>query len=152
MKKTSLLSLLTAAAIVATSAGTYAVWDQMEATSNGVISVANKTVEVKTVNMDALTESNANIGDKEAVYTGTAKFTVSGVEKISKIDVKTVVSQDGTPINDTAKVEVTTTPIETPINGENAVTVTVKVKDASLAGKQLTVATTATATAADPVQ
>ena len=38
MKKSTLLSLLTAGAVIATSAGTFAAWDTTEATSSGELS------------------------------------------------------------------------------------------------------------------
>ena len=51
MKKSTLLSLATAGAIVLTSAGTYAVWDTLSGTSTGQITVANSSVTVAATNM-----------------------------------------------------------------------------------------------------
>lgn len=56
MKKSVLLSLATAAAVIATSAGTYAVWDTLEATAtaNSTITLRNPvTIEAGTLSATA---------------------------------------------------------------------------------------------------
>lgn len=50
MKKSMLLSFVTAGAIIATSVGTYAVWDTLEATSEGTVNFG-KPITVETTNM-----------------------------------------------------------------------------------------------------
>lgn len=44
MKKSTLLSLATAGAVIATSAGTFALWDTIESTSEGTVTMANAIV------------------------------------------------------------------------------------------------------------
>lgn len=50
MKKSMFLSFVTAGAIIATSVGTYAVWDTLEATSKGIVNFG-KPVTVETTDM-----------------------------------------------------------------------------------------------------
>ena len=76
MKKSTLLSLATAGAIVLTSAGTYAVWDTLSGTSTGQITVANSSVTVAATNM-TFVEGTDTIGEDSIAYTGTAKFEVT---------------------------------------------------------------------------
>ncbi len=56
--KKGLLSLLTVAAVVVTTVGSFAVWDTLTATSNGTLTLA-KPIEVTTADMGALTETRA---------------------------------------------------------------------------------------------
>lgn len=145
MKKSSLLSLLTATAIVATSAGTYAAWDKLDATSTGSITVAKKSVEVTAENMAAFTETNT-LGATSVNYAGVAKFNVEDKESkiiglVAEVEVK-----DGTTMQViTNGVTASATLQGSYQPGENVFDVTVTVNDETLAGKPLEVTVKATA-------
>lgn len=69
MKKSTLLSLLTAGAVIATSAGTFAAWDQTTATasSNVTINTRVKTEVATNLSFTAPTELNTTDGDRKSV-------------------------------------------------------------------------------------
>lgn len=79
LKKTTLLSLATAAAVVATSAGTYAAWDTIEAKTTAASVTFRKpvTVEVgETLSMNAA-DTNSQLGDTPISYSASdVAFTV----------------------------------------------------------------------------
>lgn len=148
MKKSSLLSLLTAAAIVTTSAGTFAAWDNLTATSTGTLSVPNDSVEVTKVDMGTIAVKTNALEGSEVVFAGEASFTVTDAgDKIGSLNVVPEVKDGDTVINDAGKVEVTATPQAAYAKGSNKYDVVLKVKDSTLAGKTLTVSLTATAVA-----
>lgn len=72
--KKSMLSFLTVSAIVVTMAGSYAVWDQLEATEVGKL-----TIDQPVTTSMAVTEMAAGTRTlgTENTYTGTATFTVT---------------------------------------------------------------------------
>ena len=67
MKKSTLLSLLTAGAVIATSAGTFAAWDQTTATVTGELTI-DKPV---TVTVSALSlERDGGLSQNAPTYKG----------------------------------------------------------------------------------
>lgn len=87
MKKTTLLSLATAAAVITTSVGTFAAYDTLSAnnTGEGAALTFKNPVTVE-MNVDAATVSERSLGDLPAVTT-TATVTVSNEDNLgSKID------------------------------------------------------------------
>lgn len=77
MKKSKLLSVLTAGAIIATTVGTYAVWDTLSAETTAEKSVTFRQPVTVTVK-DAITAQvdNKQLGETPEV-TGVASFTVN---------------------------------------------------------------------------
>lgn len=72
--KKGLLSLLTVAAVVVTTVGSFAVWDSLTATSNGMLTLA-KPIEVQAVAMGEFTEAKEY--DAAPVYTQNVTFNVN---------------------------------------------------------------------------
>ena len=157
MKKSTLLSLATAGAIVLTSAGTYAVWDTLSGTSTGQITVANSSVTVAATNM-TFVEGTDTIGEDSIAYTGTAKFEVTGAG--NNVNTMTLVPtvKNGDNIVNAADVDVTIKKGEVALtktdanytdttltSGDNEYTVEVTVKNKALAGNTLDVEVTGTA-------
>ena len=73
MKKKTILSLLTGIAIVASTAGTYAVWDTTQATSKGTVTF-RQPVTISATGFGDLTATSAL--NTLPTTTGTASFTV----------------------------------------------------------------------------
>lgn len=158
-KKSTLLSLATAAAIVATTFGTYAVWDKMgdTATSNTItIASPSVKVEAKAMNLDGTDV----IGSDNIVYEGAATFNITGEGKLASLKLTPTVTVEGKTLTDGAySVEITQasdntltgdaangyidTALET---GENVYTVKVTVNDSTLAGDKMTVSVEGVAT------
>ena len=80
MKKKTLLSLLTGIAIVASTAGTYAVWDTLSAKSTGNVTFRNP-VTVKAADTYTLTQSTSTL-DTAPSASGTVTFNVSDPSKL----------------------------------------------------------------------
>ena len=81
MKKSTLLSLLTAASIVVTTAGTYAAWDSIEASTTEEITFRNPVTV--TVNSDyILTENPGSLGEIPTA-SGDVVFTVSNDKSLA---------------------------------------------------------------------
>ncbi|MBS6182445.1 hypothetical protein MKC91_02110 [[Clostridium] innocuum] len=94
MKKSTLLSLLTAGAVIATSAGTFAAWDQLETTTNEVTLKYAAGVNVSTtVQPTAITDS---LGGENGVESVTSDFTINvkNAPAGSKMNLETVNSDD----------------------------------------------------------
>ena len=70
MKKSTLLSLLTAGAVIATSAGTFAAWDQTKGTATSEVLNFRAGVTT-TVTAANFTETNAVIGEDPKVHINT---------------------------------------------------------------------------------
>lgn len=154
MKKSTLLSLATMAAIAVTSAGTYAVWDTTTATSTGTLTVAKPKVVVTATNMGALTEGTDLLNGTDITYTGTAKFDVQGADTIDTISLTPEV-KNGEALVTTGDIEVTIKKdggssltensgvfTDTPVEGDNSYTVEITVKNQALAGQALNVTLT----------
>ncbi len=159
MKKSTLLSLLTAGAVIATSAGTFAAWDQTTATasSNVTINTRVKTEVATNLSFTAPTELNTTDGTTSD-YTGTAVINVENIPEAKKADYKLDVSEvsvyataeDGTTkaalVDAAAYTAVATdgkTDLATDVNGTHPITVNLKINDNekghALAGENLIV-------------
>ena len=82
MKKSTLLSLLTAAAVIVTTAGTYAVWDTLTASTTESITFRNP-VTVQVNPEYTLTETAASLGVDPSA-SGDVTFTVSDANSLAK--------------------------------------------------------------------
>lgn len=100
MKKSMLLSFVTAGAIIATSVGTYAAWDQMDATTDEVtLQYADGVVVGITSQPTAITDKLGGINGKNEVST-TFNVNVTGLPTTGTNEMKlTAVDASGTPIN-----------------------------------------------------
>lgn len=156
-KKSTLLSLATAAAIVATTFGTYAVWDTLEDTAqSGEITIASPSVVVDAAQLD-LTGTDV-IGAKEIAYEGTATFNITGQDKLASLkltptvevagktltadDYSVEITQDG----DTLTGDATNGYVDSNLDATNSYKVKVTVKNQDLAAGKMTVKVKGTAT------
>lgn len=76
MKKSTLLSLLTAGAVIATSAGTFAAWDQTTATAKSEELTFRKGVTTSIAKLN-FTSTNENTLNETPVYKADTNITVS---------------------------------------------------------------------------
>ena len=85
LKKTTLLSIATAAAVITTSVGTFAAYDTVEAATNASNITIRRpvTVTVGKALTAAQTETSAELGSEQAVVEGTVTFTVSDPDKLA---------------------------------------------------------------------
>ena len=150
MKKSTLLSLLTAGAVIATSAGTFAAWDQTTATasSNVTINTRVKTEVATNLSFTAPTELNTTDG-ATSNYTGSASIKVENIPEAKKAEYKLDVSEvnvyattDGTTKGAAIDAEAYTA-VATDGNGTHPITVDLQIKDNekghALAGEKLIV-------------
>lgn len=157
MKKSTLLSFATVAAIVATSAGTYAAWDQTEATTAPASVTFREPVAITT---SALTKDSTSVDAYGATpkYVGKTAFEVSGVPSNvtnAKMNYTATLKDSNQPV---ASGAYTADVVETPtdnINSSHEVTVTVTPTETTegkaLGGKTgLTVEVTGTLEATAP--
>lgn len=79
MKKSTLLSLLTAGAVIATSAGTFAAWDQTKATASGEVTINTRVTTTATANVTFNAPTELSTTDGNVEYTGNATINVSGM-------------------------------------------------------------------------
>ena len=138
MKKSTLLSLLTAGAVIATSAGTFAAWDTTTATSTGTLTIDKPvTVTVSALNL----ERDGGLGQSTPVYIGEVNVKAEDLPASVTADkyeityeAKAYLATDET---NKAPVEgITVTPNETTsvgLNQEHTVEVTVAVTDEAAA-------------------
>lgn len=82
MKKSTLLSLATAGAIVATSAGTYAAWDKPDASTTANVNFRNPVTIDVTSNYSLLDASTATLNSLQTV-TGDVTFTVTDAGELA---------------------------------------------------------------------
>lgn len=160
MKKSSLLSLLTAGAILVTTAGTYALWDKLDATSTGNFTVPNSSIKLDAAAM-SFNDPTPKLGVNQITYTSTATFTITGelLDKLSDYQmalVPTVKKEDGTAITTGFTVAikkdgvVVADNIDKNLAASNTYTVEVIVDDEALAGAKLDVSLTGTISAKNP--
>lgn len=152
MKKSTLLSLATAGAIVATSVGTFAAWDQMSISGEAVDVTMDKAVTMELTNASFSAPTNRNtLGDSGAIQTATAKVDVKDVptEAISKYKLEaeaTITNNDGSAVEND-EVEVTATPTNSSLAGgasdSHDITITVTPKNVNASGKTYKVTLTA---------
>ncbi|MCR0264012.1 hypothetical protein MKC73_08870 [[Clostridium] innocuum] len=157
MKKSTLLSLLTAGAVIATSAGTFAAWDQTSISTNEAeVTIGNKvTMEVGTMSFNGAnsrTELSTTDNDfSQLSQTGNVKFTVKDIPDGAKdnytVTYKSAVKDNsGTVVTDKVEVNVADDKNGVLSGGaidEHEATVTVTPKDASAAGETYKVTVTA---------
>lgn len=155
MKKSTALSLATAGAIVATSLGTFAAWDNTNATSTGTLQVGNPV----TISAAATTykEAERSVG-QDPVYTSDVIFTVDKASQIvSELNVDKIAvyessdTEKATPVTDnftitiagaagdTGAVSNGATIKDTSVEEENTYTVTLTPKNNEVQGKSLVV-------------
>lgn len=141
MKKSTLLSLLTAGAVIATSAGTFAAWDTTSASVNQTLTL-DKPVTVTATNLNVSRTSTVD-GTTLPKYTGTAKVNVSNLPNTVSTDnyeivyTPTVVEADSNdPITtDDIEVKAVDDGANASLAGEHTVNVEVMVKDTDAAKK-----------------
>lgn len=85
MKKTTVLSILTATMVMATSAATYALWDTVTVESRGNTVTMRNPVTVSDNTYEQNISADANTLDPSAVTaSGTVKFNVDNSDSIAK--------------------------------------------------------------------
>lgn len=138
MKKSTLLSFATAAAIVATSAGTYAAWDTTTASNSGTVTIRNKvTTTVEALNFTSDNEDTLlNGADDVPVYTSTTNVDVANVPEAVKGDYKlTTSAKVYSDVNLTSEATGFTVeakekePVPAELNGKHNIDVTVQPTD-----------------------
>ena len=148
--KKQLLGILTAAAIVVTTVGTFAVWDTIEGTSTGTVTLAEPIM----VTAENMTFTEAKTMGDLPTYSGEAVFKVANVEDLSKVRLalEATISDGETPVSNTdVTVSITQSgdatfngSLDTDLAETNTYTVTVKPNDTdaakALAGKSLSIA------------
>lgn len=104
MKKSTLLSLATAGAIVMTSVGTYALWDTTKVDTTGTLGFeAPVTLTATNLTFDEQTTRTLNV---KPVASSEVTFTVTDTKKrATELDLSAKVKNGGTDVTD--KVEVT---------------------------------------------
>lgn len=151
MKKSTLLSFATAAAIVVTSAGTYAAWDTTTKASNETTVTMAKKVDMEVSTLAFTTAEKTTIDETVPSQTATVNVTVKDVPTGAKDNYKldttaTITNSDGTPITDSS-VTATAVPENSTLSGEatdlHPVTVTVTPLTDEAAGKEYKVKVTA---------
>ena len=148
MKKSTILSALTAAAIVASTAGTYALWDDLDQNTSKTFSVNVQSTNVETFQ---LADFSAVEGASDVVYTSTFNIGVTGSAAKMNLTPTLTDTAQGAPAIDPSYYEITIKDGDTaiaPTDGKytdttvttsNPYTIEIKVKDKSLNGKTLQV-------------
>ena len=102
MKKSKLLSVLTAGAVIATTVGTYAAWDKLSVDTTAKAIEFSKPV---TVGLDSdllLKKGNSNLDVKETAptATGTVSFTVRNEDNLpAKLTITPTITSDSDSIS-----------------------------------------------------
>lgn len=144
MKKSTILTFATAAAVLATSAGTFATWDKLNATATGTVTLRDPAV-VSTTDLTAFSSENESTYGADPVYTSTATFNITGVPTTGyELNVTPVVKDENGDIATSLVTVDATVQGGADITDNTAKTVDVKVTaledgKSSLAGKNLTV-------------
>ena len=98
MKKTTILSLATAAAFITTTIGTYAAWDRTEVTTNTESVTFRNPV---TVDVGALSLSTDSTIGTTPSATGSVTFTVEGDDQVDTLTLTPVIAGgEGVDVND----------------------------------------------------
>lgn len=150
MKKSTILGVLTAAALITTSAVTYAAWDQTKTDVNQQIDVRDRITLTATA--DIFSGGNLETANDSILYTGTYKFNAKTLGKVNALKLTpTVKNSSGTALEasqydlEIKKGDTALTATEgvytdnSVINGENAYTVNLTIKDSNLANTTITV-------------
>lgn len=151
MKKSKLLSMLTAGAVVCTTFGTFAAWDTLEGTTSATITVANKKVAVT---VDALTfDAGDDTAANQIVYKGTVGFDITNYDKLTTLKLTPTVSNETAtnPVDITGKYDVKITQdndtltndqgiyTDTALAASNSYKVEIIIEDETLVGQDLSV-------------
>lgn len=149
MKKSTILTFATAAAIVATSAGTFAAWDQTSAETAAKTLTVGQPVVLSTGDLSNFTEDSSRTLGVAPTYTSQVTFNVQDDQKLAKKLTLTpsLKDADDKPVDTTrAKVELSqsddaafTGTVDTNISATNTYDVKVTVLDDTLANTQLSV-------------
>lgn len=145
MKKSTLLSFATAAAIVVTSAGTYAAWDQLDSTSTGTINFRNATTVSLPATMTFTTTDTINEVPEATAMTTLKLENMPAAEKLTgyTLEYTTEVTSAGSPIEPAKYTAEVTDATKTELtNGTHDITVKVTPKADSVvdfAGKEVNV-------------
>lgn len=152
MNKKTILGLLTGAAIVAATTGSYAAWDQLEATANTKTISIRKPIVVSAIMSDPTeTEKVGEIPTYSANVTVKATDIPENTETELSIS-PTITKTDGTDVSNQVEVTIndvdpSTNKIAMPDNGEININVKVTPKEensTALGGETLTVGLKAT--------
>lgn len=158
MKKSMLLSFVTAGAIIATSVGTYAVWDTTVATSGGNIEIGSPVTLTATTPTNVAFTETRELNSAPSYKSAPMVFTISDKEKVKSMKLEATVkdgdsdvtSQMNATIYKTGDDSIVSTSIPatelTAGESGNSYYVVVAPQDTAtdLAGKNLTVCLTAT--------
>lgn len=156
MKNQTILSLLTAGAIVATSAASFAAWDNTTGTATGKLNVANPVDIVSTPIAD-FTAGTRTLGAAPE-YSSMVKFNVKSSSLVDTLSLSTVIKKaDNTVVTDNFTVSYEQTGADNGlvgavdskiVDGDNDYTVKITPNDTTearaLAGSDLTVEVTGT--------
>ncbi|WP_270640821.1 hypothetical protein [Longibaculum muris] len=152
MKKSTILSLATAIAVVGTSAFTFAVWDETTASKTATLSVGSP-VKITADTFENFKEDSSRTLGNNPVYTSDVTFNISGNDtgKATSLTLTPTVKENDVTLS-ADKVDVTLEQtgddtglldlVDSKIEASNTYTVKVTVKDAGLAAKDLTVEVT----------
>lgn len=153
-KKSTLLSLATAAAIVATTFGTYAVWDTLTSETSQTVSIAKPSVTVNATSTTLV--ENDSVGANTVDYSTTATFNITGADKLSSLKLTpTVTMTEGISVTEGTDYDVEITQTNDTITdgvdskldeGANVYDVKVTVKNKDLQGKEMKVTVEGVAT------
>lgn len=152
MKKSTILSLATAIAVVGTSAFTFAVWDETTASKTATLSVGSP-VKITADTFENFKEDSSRTLGNNPVYTSDVTFNISGNDtgKATSLTLTPTVKENDVTLS-ADKVDVTLEQtgddtglldlVDSKIEASNTYTVKVTVKDAGLAAKDLIVEVT----------
>lgn len=152
MKKSTILSLATAIAVVGTSTFTFAVWDETTASKTATLSVGSP-VKITADTFENFKEDSSRTLGNNPVYTSDVTFNISGNDtgKATSLTLTPTVKENDVTLS-ADKVDVTLEQtgddtglldlVDSKIEASNTYTVKVTVKDAGLAAKDLTVEVT----------
>jgi VCBS repeat-containing protein len=160
MKKSTILSLATAGAIVATSAFTFAAWDKMEDTATASLKVREPvTITAPAAPVTFTEDAKVGATDSNPTYTAAATFTLANVPESGYELDSSVKVEDKTDANNDLTEHFTVTSV---VSGtekigkddtSKTVTVTITPKDntaANVAGKEVNVKITGEIVATTP--
>lgn len=101
MKKSTLLSLATAGAIVATSVGTFAAWDTTTAKSTGMVNFGSPvTVTTSDMTTDLAIDGTRAVGTDPVYKSEPVKFVISDVTDVKAMSIEAKVLDGSTEITD----------------------------------------------------
>lgn len=127
MKKSTLLSLATAGAIVATSAFTFAAWDQMDDTATATVTIRNPVTVTAPATVTFAATDNYGDTTKNPEYSATAEFALLNVPATGyKFKATTTVKNAGSEVP-AADLTVTTSVDNEAVTADGKKQVTVKI-------------------------